>query len=81
MCGIAPFGEYLCLLAYIEEEENGRKVPQPPELRIITRHNEEVSSDALTYVSRATPLAHNNLQHSITFFHLIAFAFRNVMQT
>lgn len=67
MCGIAPFGEYLCLLAYIEEEENGRKVPQPPELRIITRHNEEVSSDALTYVSRATPLAHN-LQHSITFF-------------
>ncbi|ELR10906.1 7fold repeat in clathrin and VPS proteins repeat-containing protein [Acanthamoeba castellanii str. Neff] len=48
VCGIAPFGEYLCLLAYIEEEENGRKVPQPPELRIITRHNEEVSSDALT---------------------------------
>jgi hypothetical protein len=50
VCGIAPFGEYLCLLAYIEEDENGRKVPQPPELRIITRHNEEISSDALTYV-------------------------------
>lgn len=42
--GIAPFQEYLVVLAYISE--NGRA--QYPELRVIDRKNEDISSDALT---------------------------------
>jgi len=57
--GIAPFGEYLVVLAYsesrsddqpqISDNNNKQKMQaQRPELRIITRSNEEVSSDALS---------------------------------
>eukprot|EP01119_Soliformovum_irregulare_P019120 TRINITY_DN5998_c0_g1_i1.p1 TRINITY_DN5998_c0_g1~~TRINITY_DN5998_c0_g1_i1.p1 ORF type:complete len:882 (+),score=254.78 TRINITY_DN5998_c0_g1_i1:60-2705(+) len=57
--GIAPFGEYLVVLAFIEETEDDdsgdsltssapKTIAQRPELMIITRTNEEISSDALT---------------------------------
>eukprot|EP01088_Endostelium_zonatum_P016114 TRINITY_DN4223_c0_g1_i1.p1 TRINITY_DN4223_c0_g1~~TRINITY_DN4223_c0_g1_i1.p1 ORF type:complete len:1005 (-),score=309.56 TRINITY_DN4223_c0_g1_i1:127-3141(-) len=49
--GIAPFGEYLILLAFLQKTKKSKKdgedeVPTP-ELRIITRQNEEISYDAL----------------------------------
>eukprot|EP01117_Protostelium_nocturnum_P020637 TRINITY_DN938_c0_g2_i1.p1 TRINITY_DN938_c0_g2~~TRINITY_DN938_c0_g2_i1.p1 ORF type:complete len:911 (-),score=318.10 TRINITY_DN938_c0_g2_i1:20-2752(-) len=61
--GIAPFGEYLVMLAYLEEEDDeeettgsrlstssnvSRGAAVRPEFRIITRNNKEISSDALT---------------------------------
>eukprot|EP01111_Echinosteliopsis_oligospora_P016112 TRINITY_DN6578_c0_g1_i1.p1 TRINITY_DN6578_c0_g1~~TRINITY_DN6578_c0_g1_i1.p1 ORF type:complete len:893 (+),score=224.14 TRINITY_DN6578_c0_g1_i1:30-2708(+) len=50
--GLAPFGEYLAVLAYVEpsldpDQETGDPKAHLPELRIITRTNEEISSDAL----------------------------------
>eukprot|EP01114_Cavostelium_apophysatum_P004970 TRINITY_DN1546_c0_g1_i1.p1 TRINITY_DN1546_c0_g1~~TRINITY_DN1546_c0_g1_i1.p1 ORF type:complete len:976 (-),score=258.51 TRINITY_DN1546_c0_g1_i1:28-2796(-) len=57
--GIAPFADYLVVLAYVEEQEDDEEgtrqpgeppkmVAQRPELRIITRKNEDISSDSLT---------------------------------
>ncbi|PRP83024.1 RING zinc finger-containing protein [Planoprotostelium fungivorum] len=51
--GIAPFGEYLILLAYLDDEETddrrgSRTQGLRPEFRIINRNNKEISSDALT---------------------------------
>ncbi|KAF9386684.1 Vacuolar protein sorting-associated protein 41, partial [Podila verticillata] len=59
VCGIAPFGKMLLLMAYnvdnIDEiahisgsETTERKMAKRPELRIINAYNEEISSDALT---------------------------------
>eukprot|EP00457_Paulinella_chromatophora_P001670 gb/GEZN01001672.1/.p1 GENE.gb/GEZN01001672.1/~~gb/GEZN01001672.1/.p1 ORF type:complete len:883 (-),score=119.02 gb/GEZN01001672.1/:239-2863(-) len=53
ICGIAPFGEYLVILAYSPEEEDGHSDPSRqerkalPELKVLTWKNEEISSDAL----------------------------------
>ena len=55
VAGLAPFGEYLAILAYMEppEDPNAPNAPPKkedmkfPELRIVTRGNEEISSDAL----------------------------------
>eukprot|EP00004_Rigifila_ramosa_P019763 TRINITY_DN5059_c2_g1_i4.p1 TRINITY_DN5059_c2_g1~~TRINITY_DN5059_c2_g1_i4.p1 ORF type:complete len:836 (-),score=199.40 TRINITY_DN5059_c2_g1_i4:379-2589(-) len=49
-CGVAPFEQSLCLLAYVEEEdpETKRKTPQRPELRVIDQTTgTEMSRDAL----------------------------------
>ncbi|KAH6814682.1 vacuolar protein sorting 41 [Perilla frutescens var. frutescens] len=56
--GIAPFGDSLVILAYIPVEEDGEKdfsstVPsrqgnaQRPEVRLVTRNNDELATDAL----------------------------------
>ena len=47
ICGIAPFGDYLVTLAYAKGEDTVGAAPRP-ELRIITRNNEPISSDALS---------------------------------
>lgn len=54
--GIAPFGQYLVVLAYLEatlapnqpSDQPPKYQSHRPELRIITRLNEEISNDALT---------------------------------
>jgi len=59
--GVGSFGEYIVLLAFItddsSDQEEGRSSkaissgsPSRPELRILTRANEEVSSDALSII-------------------------------
>ncbi|PRP85869.1 vacuolar protein sorting-associated protein [Planoprotostelium fungivorum] len=49
ICGIAPFGEYIITLAYLEDEDNPKLTRGlRPEFRIISRNNKEISSDALT---------------------------------
>jgi vacuolar protein sorting-associated protein 41 len=56
IAGLAPFGEYLAILAYMEPTPDPNAKPNTvpakedmrlPELRIVTRGNEEISSDAL----------------------------------
>jgi len=52
--GIAPFGPYLVILAYIEEEgKNGKKNREAarPELRFVNIQNEDLCSDALPIYS------------------------------
>jgi len=50
ICGVAPFKEDLIILAYPEEDAHlGKKPEKPrPELRIFTRANEEISTEALS---------------------------------
>ncbi|CAL0324194.1 unnamed protein product [Lupinus luteus] len=74
--GIAPFGDTLVILAYIPGEEDGEKdfsstAPsrqgnaQRPEVRIVTRNNDELSTDALPvhgfehYKAKDYSLAHS----------------------
>lgn len=76
IAGLAPFGEYLAILAYIEPVEDPNKKPNSmpkaeemrfPELRIVTRSNEEVSSDALEIHGFETCLASDyRLDHLAT---------------
>ncbi|KAL1544094.1 Vacuolar protein sorting-associated protein 41 [Salvia divinorum] len=79
--GIAPFGDSLVILAYIPVEEDGEKdfsstVPsrqgnaQRPEVRVVTRNNDELSTDALPihgfehYKAKDYSLAHAPLSGS-----------------
>eukprot|EP01113_Clastostelium_recurvatum_P018176 TRINITY_DN2143_c0_g1_i1.p1 TRINITY_DN2143_c0_g1~~TRINITY_DN2143_c0_g1_i1.p1 ORF type:complete len:931 (-),score=291.81 TRINITY_DN2143_c0_g1_i1:56-2848(-) len=59
VAGIAPFGEYLTILAYIMNENDQTNVNNTgrvassglaPELKIVTRTNEEISCDALVSI-------------------------------
>lgn len=53
VCGLAPFGEYLVVLAYPQSEEDpdaglcNAQIGLQPELRVVTRTSEEISADAL----------------------------------
>jgi vacuolar protein sorting-associated protein 41 len=47
VCGIAPFGEFLVVLSVEDDPSDGSERLRP-ELRIVTRTNEEISSDALS---------------------------------
>ncbi|KAL1558191.1 Vacuolar protein sorting-associated protein 41 [Salvia divinorum] len=74
--GIAPFGDSLVILAYIPVEEDGEKEfssatpsrqgnAQRPEVRVVTRNNDELSTDALPihgfehYKAKDYSLAHS----------------------
>ncbi|KAG6415143.1 hypothetical protein SASPL_122545 [Salvia splendens] len=74
--GIAPFGDSLVILAYVPVEEDGEKdfssaTPsrqgnaQRPEVRVVTRNNDELSTDALPihgfehYKAKDYSLAHS----------------------
>ena len=74
--GVASFGEYLVVLAYVTEEEAGQLVPQRPELRIISRKNEELSSDALSVAGfekyKATDYQLYQMPHEPLFFVVTA---------
>ena len=57
IAGIAPFDDHIAILAFIPEEapdpQAGRRSGSPaqserPELRIVSRHNQYISSDALS---------------------------------
>lgn len=73
IAGLAPLdGGLLVLLAYVVDAEGGNKAAERPELRILTRSNEEVSSDALSMhgferlAAKDYRLAHLH-QHSVLY--------------
>lgn len=47
ICGLCPFGPDLMILGFNEEPDPVTKKSQRPELRIVTRENVELSTEAL----------------------------------
>ncbi|KAL1923384.1 uncharacterized protein VTP21DRAFT_8364 [Calcarisporiella thermophila] len=73
ICGLAPFNDMLVVLAYVIEEEestdidpHGRRPAQRPELRIINKDNEEISSDALSVHNYALYQANDYLLNFVS---------------
>ena len=67
VCGLAPLDDHLMLLAYTDEtvddssnkKAGANRVGQPPEIRVVTMKNEELSSDVLTVPGFEAYMARN----------------------